>query len=409
MKPEQTERTTKRREQILEAAFGLSARRGDWSLADVAGEIGLSKTALYRHFRDRAEIEEEMRRDLFRSLLRVIEASDASPALIRKAVVSFFREHQGHLYVTLMGLVTDPTFSRTVIEFLVSGSERIARYFARASVTEPATRERVAADLLINSVSILLASFLDEHIDTKLQDGLLDLLEQGFEGMRLPTEERLDELTVAAGLADADIERDEGKILSAIARVIRLYGLTKTTIGRIAEETGTAKSSLYFHYKTKEDMLEDLLRRETGTLVRLFKEKAAVGETFTEQLYVIMVVQANYLVMKPDFIPVFNWIRYETIVNRYDSDHGRFDVDDLLSAFRTGDLSGGREPPERGSAGDAPCAWDTRILAIALIKWASIISSTVTIYGYDTGHDPDKIRKNVRTAFMRMVLGEKEL
>ncbi len=404
MKTELTERTTQRREQILEAAFRLSARRGDWSLADVAGEIGLSKTALYRHFRDRAEIEEELRRELFRSLLRVIESTDATPRGIRKAVVAFFRANQGHLYVTLMGLVTDAAFSRTAIEFLVSGSERIALYFARLNVTDPATRERVAADILINSVSILLASFLDEHIDTKLQDGLLDLLEQGFDGMVIPDEGRLDALTADAGLAEGEIETDGGKILAAIARVIHKHGVTKTTIGRIAEETGTAKSSLYFHYKTKEDMLEDLLRKETGTMARLFKDKAATGATFTEQLYLIMVTQANYLMLKPDLIQVFNWIRYETIANRYDSDHGGFDVDDLLSAFRVGDLGGGK----RKTAEDGPCAWDGRILAIALIKWASVISSTVTIYGCEKGHDPEKIRKNIRTAFRRMVLGEKE-
>lgn len=388
------------------AAFDLSARRGDWSLADIAEEIGLSKTALYRHFRDRAEIEEEMRRDLFRSLLGVIESAAPDPTEIRKAVVAFFRKNQGHLYVTIMGIVTDPDFNRTAIEFLISGSERIARYFSRIDMIDAVKRERASVNLLINSVSILLASFLDKNIDAKLQDGLLQLLDRGFNGRDLPADKRLAELTLAASLTAEEIEMDGSKILAAIARVIQKHGVTKTTIERIAEETGTAKSSLYFHYRTKKDMLEDLLRSETGNMIRLFMDKARKGDTFIEQLYITMIVQANYLMMKPDLIPVFNWIRYETIANRYSADHGRYDLDDILSAFKVEDLRSKGRTRESGTSDPPP--WDERILAIALIKWASIISSTVTIYGHETKHDPDKIRNSVRIAFERMVLGEKE-
>ena len=413
MKAEKTERTTRRREQILEAAFRLSARRGDWSLADIAGEIGLSKTALYRHFRDRADIEEEMRRELFRSLLRIIDSAPEDPTEIRKAVVAFYRQNQGHLFATMMGIVTDPDFNRNAVDFLVSGSPRVARYFSRIDMTDGAGRERLAANLLINSVSILLASFLDERIDTKLQDELLALLDRGLESLALPTDGRLDELTSDAALPEGETGTDGGKILAAIARAIQKHGVTKTTIERIAEETGTAKSSLYFHYRTKQDMLEDLLQSETRNMLRLYGEKASAGRTFVEQLYVIMIVQANYLMMKPDLIPVFNWIRYETIANRYAADHGRFDPDEILAAFRVSDLAPkesdrSAKGPDRSAGKDASPPWDERILALALLKRASIISSTITIYGYDTGHDPEKIRNLVRIAFARMVHGEKE-
>ena len=61
-----------RRQQIIDAAFALTGETSAWSLAEVADRIGVSKTALYRHFRNKEEIEEVMEAAFREGILEVI-------------------------------------------------------------------------------------------------------------------------------------------------------------------------------------------------------------------------------------------------------------------------------------------------------------------------------------------------
>lgn len=62
------------KERILEAALALFAREGyaGVSMADIAGELGITKGALYRHFAGK--------RDIFESILRRMEQMDGENA-----------------------------------------------------------------------------------------------------------------------------------------------------------------------------------------------------------------------------------------------------------------------------------------------------------------------------------------
>lgn len=62
------------KEKILETALTLFAREGfaGTSMADIAGELGITKGALYRHYAGK--------RDIFESILRRMEAIDAENA-----------------------------------------------------------------------------------------------------------------------------------------------------------------------------------------------------------------------------------------------------------------------------------------------------------------------------------------
>ena len=62
------------REKILETALTLFAREGyaGTSMADIAGELGITKGALYRHYAGK--------RDIFESILRRMEERDAENA-----------------------------------------------------------------------------------------------------------------------------------------------------------------------------------------------------------------------------------------------------------------------------------------------------------------------------------------
>ena len=100
------------REKILETALTLFAREGyaGTSMADIAGELGITKGALYRHYAGK--------RDIFESILRRMEERDAENA-----------ENNG---VPAEPIEKDaPSYRDTEIESILAYSEEMFRYWTQ--------------------------------------------------------------------------------------------------------------------------------------------------------------------------------------------------------------------------------------------------------------------------------------
>ena len=59
------------------------------------------------------------------------------------------------------------------------------------------------------------------------------------------------------------IPEREQRILSAAAERIAHYGYDKTTIEEIARDAGISKGAVYLHFRSKEQLFEALLLRES--------------------------------------------------------------------------------------------------------------------------------------------------
>ena len=100
------------KERILEAALNLFARDGyaGVSMADIAGELGITKGALYRHYAGK--------RDIFESILQRMEQMDAENA-----------ENNG---VPAEPIEKDaPSYRDTEIESILAYSEEMFRYWTQ--------------------------------------------------------------------------------------------------------------------------------------------------------------------------------------------------------------------------------------------------------------------------------------
>ena len=388
---------TNRRGQIVEAAFKLSETSEDWSLAEVAGLVGVSKTALYRHFHNRAEIDAEMKRQMLADLLSTIDAAHSSPIRIRAALVALFREKPAYHQLIMKSIFSDPDFDRHLLSFLIAGSGQFARFFTGLENLPDNRRKHISSWFLLNSVSIMIASF-DIEVLEKHQDEFLEVLENGMTDFGMADDARLDELELACRLPDGYSGKGTeqlDRLLSAIAGAIRHHGIKGTTVERIAEQMGRAKSSLYFYGKTKAEMISMLLTKETENIIALCGERLGYGRNFAEQLYILMVTEANYILSVPEMIPVFNWIRYELVSNRFEEPHTAESVSRFLELFL---------PPGRDRPGT-----DGKERTLAFVKWALILSASVVIHERKPGVSPETIAQKIRLMFSHMTGGDKEL
>src|SRR5512142_1313330 len=64
----------------------------------------------------------------------------------------------------------------------------------------------------------------------------------------------------------------EQRISDAAADLILRWGYDKTAMDDISEKSGVAKGTIYLHWKTREELFEALLQRETQALMVDFKQ-----------------------------------------------------------------------------------------------------------------------------------------
>ncbi|MVN74723.1 TetR family transcriptional regulator [Hymenobacter sp. HMF4947] len=74
-------------------------------------------------------------------------------------------------------------------------------------------------------------------------------------------------------------------IILAAQQLFQQYGLHKVTMEDIARAMGKGKSSLYYYYKSKEEIFEAMLDREIDHVLAKVAEAVAQATTAEEKLY----------------------------------------------------------------------------------------------------------------------------
>ncbi|WP_020613826.1 TetR/AcrR family transcriptional regulator [Sediminispirochaeta bajacaliforniensis] len=103
------------------------------------------------------------------------------------------------------------------------------------------------------------------------------------------------------------------RVICAVSEVVAENGLWNTTVEKIAHRLGMSKSSLYFYFENRDEMLWRLIDRERqafGALV--IREIEPIGP-FADQLYAYFVLYARYLWGRPEFLATMNWYRFQDI------------------------------------------------------------------------------------------------
>ena len=108
---------------------------------------------------------------------------------------------------------------------------------------------------------------------------------------------RTDRLSVYGGdkkmrvVKEAHVRKSE--ILDAAERLFGTKGFDGTSITDILNEIGIARGTLYYHFKSKEDILDALIERMTGSLVAKASEIARDKDMPVLQRLTLMMLALN--------------------------------------------------------------------------------------------------------------------
>ncbi|GEM_PF-3410174 len=337
-----------RRESILDAAFHIWGKTNftQMSLTPIARHLGITKAALYKHFRNKDELLTAMEqrflsryRAFHEEFFKEVEGADLSQAvhLFLEKVLRFYLEnpyflsyfyvwllrtrmaeraeiiplflHQRELFQTLfraMGIHTNGEELDTRLHFLyICATFWVSTLFWNSNECKHPSQLRPPDNLdgeewkhaLDRWYQYCMKGLLNSRANSK-----------GVGQREIPYEEIEKKVVFPP-----PPKREHDRIFQAIVDVSAEVGIREASIERIAEKLGMSKSSLYSHFRNKRSMFETLIREEQRFILKVLKEKLSLLSGFAEKSYGFMYITILHTLSNPSLLSLFNWFRFQNI------------------------------------------------------------------------------------------------
>lgn len=315
------------KEKILQCAFELfgKPRISEVSLSEIAAVTGISKTAIFRHYKNKEDLFDTMRQRFFEAMAEMFNEIETiekpydlnGVAKTVRSVFDFNERYPNYLPYYLQMSFTDELLNEGMnIIMLDSG----IRYFNEELFKDK--KNFVPHNLISNFFEQTLLVYLwlsqkDDHANVgvldyeKYKDCVANLIYSGLGRKKNPiSPERKKELDAICEIKFDDNEKTN-RFLNAFVKLIQERGSARITVERIADTVGMAKSSVYAFFANKRDYLINMLIQETERANAIIKEKCSQTKNSDEALYAIMRTQANYFALRPQVLGLHGYFIFQ--------------------------------------------------------------------------------------------------
>ncbi|MBQ0162037.1 MAG: TetR/AcrR family transcriptional regulator [Treponema sp.] len=312
------------REQILNEAFKLSSRPRNsmFSLSEVAEKVGISKTAIFRHFKNKEELLSEMKNVFLTDIAGLLSDKEyffSSEKLepcgyeqfheLCAKVLNFFFEKPVYLGFFL----NLKNFENGIGSCLMQGLEEHGVVFSEEFKTRVITLRFVKLYFCLATMIFYFTRRMfiekDSVSETKEEfiERIIKLTWNGIGRGEIPFDKkRLEELNAICDVSEiAKIE--DTRFFKAFAKVFAENGINGVTIERLSDELNLAKSSLYSYFNNKAEFINKMLYQELNTIREVLVDKLKSVKSFDEMIYVIIKTESNYLLERPFVVMMHCW------------------------------------------------------------------------------------------------------
>ncbi len=399
------ERNTK--EWILDAAFSFYHEPlfVNVSLSQIAQRTGISKAAIFKHFKNKETLIQAMDNRLYDSVSLALEQMqglhhDGKDIEALKSIIVFLihhREYVFYLVCTKASLTEDAVLRelhRRGMPFLEmlydeNGSIKDMELYFRSIF--------VSATILIFVMWLFKDTDNEELLGYEPEDfihSLNGLIENGMGNRSQPiADERLAELDALCRITGGEIEAED-KIFLAISRIASKSGFQDITVEKIADELGLAKSSLYSSYTNKTDLIRCSILGELQKLYAIIIRKLKAVQQSDERLYVLFQAELAYFMLRPQILFIFQALFADASL--YDDKIGQGITDRRAFCAQMQKLKLLERIPDMG----VPFMDE-----LLIFSWLSVLPGVVYIHCQRNDFSPDFMRTAMRSIYHMVEFG----
>lgn len=400
------------KEKILECAFGLyeKPRMSEISLSEIAAKAGISKTAIFRHYKNKEELMEKMREKFFEAFALMISQLDDSrkPYNLKgvekavRCVFDFCQNYPNYLSYFLQVSLSDELLTEGVNMVLLDNGINVINEDVFKDKKNFVAQNMVPSFFQHTLLHFLILAFCSMKDVVKINDieryktKVSELIYSGLGKKKNPiSEERKKELDEHCKL---QLESDEksNRFFNAFIQLMQDNRSSKITVEKIAAALGMAKGSIYSFFANKNDYLMNMLFQETERVCSILKEKSAAAKNPDEAIYIMMRTQANYFAMRPQVIMLHGYFIFQEAALAPE-DAKTFEKK-AAELFKSISLEG-----------IAPAAFDFPVNnnSVLFVKWVSGLTVGFMLMGTKYNFPPEWLDFYVSTVFEMIECGIK--
>ena len=354
--------------EIVEAAFRVWGRNFylKTSLSQLAGELKVSKPALYRHFKNKQALTAAMTESFLDNFAASIRADfekaqkaadiDEGIFTIIQSISGYFARNVYFLIFSLTNIYDRNLNGRAISERLKTRGVDLGmlkkliekKYAVDTSVDTSVNT--VVIQLIFASLTFLMSHFhktrntfenlpADEDIEKTITD-IKKIIESGL-GLTAEKVNSLDFEKLEKQVDGTMLNTEPEPLFKAVAEAVAQAGPWNASMDMVAKRLGlSSKSSLYGHFKNRKDMLRRLFITEFKRIIEFARQGINMSSEASQQLYLGIFSIAIYLGSRPEILTAMDWIRTRKLdLGRPDKQIGIFRLfEDLdIERFKNAD------------------------------------------------------------------------
>lgn len=325
-----TENNFSTRDRILHEAFLFykEPHFSGFTLAQVASKVGITKTAIYRHFSSKNDLQEAMKQHFFNTITVFVNSypqysgsidssTNKGKQIIHdgiKQLMLFFADKPEYIGYLLFSFVSCVTFENELVTYL--HKQGVTFLGVPNTPTQNESRQNCIASHYVktiyvaNTIVLTLLKHYDESAENIERRATLiaDYITSGNSKAKQLSKERFTELNRLCEIDENELP-PENRIFSALASVICKHGIPGVTVEKLADELGLAKSSLYSYFANKNELIRKMIKEEMVSYTKVFASRNNNNADASESSYIFLKSLFNYLTIRPEVLPVFGWLR----------------------------------------------------------------------------------------------------
>ncbi|MBQ0039137.1 MAG: TetR/AcrR family transcriptional regulator [Treponema sp.] len=313
------------REIIIKSAFSFYTRPvfSNVSLSMIASKAGITKAAIYRHFKSRDDLDNAMYNCVYEDLFGILKNFRAEKASndssIVEDIIVLLMTHREYVYY-LISTCNDIVLDRFLLKFKEMGLSLFDDIFLPDGSVKDMEVYKDAVYMACNIIYFQLVrnkmfdcmGMEDRYSDiTIYASKLYAFIKKGLgqdvselSAFRLASLDKMC-MTSMEGVAPVN------KVFESVASIVEEKGFQGVTVESVARGIGLAKSSIYSKFENKAQMIASLIHKEFEQMFEILNRNIQKAKSNGERAYIMMETELLYFMKKPELFTVGQWLQFQ--------------------------------------------------------------------------------------------------
>ncbi len=298
-----------KKQEIIDTAFKIWSENGFFStsLNDIAESLQITKQAIYRYFKNKQELlycmEDQVVEHYRENSDKILKKIETLPKekIVKIFImnqISYFKQHKIYI-VFLISKTRMKGNDRNAFKNIIKHQNNY--------LIEKLGFPQIAINYLGNLIAFYMMIGKGTEDDEKICSQICGILQNGFATELLPDVKQAEEILQKSKIFEEYDDNENDKVLNAISEVVIEEGPEKASMGNIAKKAGMTKSSLYFYFKNKKEMINETINGQTELFVDYYYKMISEYEDIAQQLFAHFAMTGSMIIEKPKAIPLIHW------------------------------------------------------------------------------------------------------